>query len=59
MLLCVTGWSMMWADALSLVAGLPMWIPVVCFYAGLAFIPFALPRDPVGRRPRWVPLDPG
>jgi hypothetical protein len=44
MLLCVTGWSLIWADALSLVV-LPMWIPVVCFYAGLALIPFLRRRD--------------
>jgi len=44
MLLCVTGWSLIWAVALSLV-DLPMWIPVACFYAGLAVIPFSRGRN--------------
>lgn len=37
MLLCAAGWSLMWADALSLVI-FPIWIPIACFYAGLALI---------------------
>jgi hypothetical protein len=44
MLLCVAGWSLMWADALSLVT-MPIWIPIACFYAGLALIPFLPKRD--------------
>jgi hypothetical protein len=44
MLLCVAGWSLMWADALSLVT-MPIWIPIACFYAGLALIPFLRKRD--------------
>ena len=44
MLLCVAGWSLIWANALSLV-GLPMWIPVAGFYAGIALIPLLRKRD--------------
>ena len=40
MILCVMGWSLMWAVALSLVSIVPIWIAVVFFYAGLALIPF-------------------
>lgn len=40
MLLCVAGWSLMWADALSLVT-MPIWIPIACFYAGLALVPLS------------------
>jgi hypothetical protein len=43
MLLCVAGWSLMWADALSLVI-LPIWIPIACFYAGIAIIPVSRKR---------------
>lgn len=46
MLLCVAGWSLMWADALALVE-MPIWIPIACFYAGLALIPFLRKRGAV------------
>lgn len=44
MLLSVTGWSLMWANALSLVKIVPIWLCVTCFYSGLALIPFCQKR---------------
>lgn len=47
MLVSVSGWSLMWADALSLVTFVPIWLSVMCFYSGLAMIPFCRSRPPL------------
>jgi hypothetical protein len=39
LLLTVLGWSLMWAQALSLVPVASPWLFIGCFFAGLAAIP--------------------
>ncbi len=46
--LTVTGWSLIWARALVLVALIPVWAAILVFLLGLALIPFrpaARPAD--------------
>lgn len=44
LLLASLGWSLMWAEALSLVSIVPTWWFAGCFLAGLGLIPFCTGR---------------
>ncbi|MGE3781468.1 MAG: hypothetical protein AB7H71_01830, partial [Alphaproteobacteria bacterium] len=44
LVLTVVGWSMLWARALGLTPLLPIWLPPLAFFLGLALIPFGRAR---------------
>ena len=48
MFMTVGGWSLMWAQALSLLDLVPMWVTVAAFGLGLALIPLG---SLTGRKP--------
>jgi hypothetical protein len=56
MFMTVGGWSLMWAQALSLLNLVPIWVPIAAFGLGLALIPlrFLTDRKPAATlsRPR-------
>jgi len=41
--LSATGWTLMWAESLSLVHIMPAWLAAMCWAAGLGLIPFGRP----------------
>lgn len=42
----VLGWTLLWAEALGIVAFVPLWAAAAMFFSGLALIPFGLSRTP-------------
>jgi hypothetical protein len=44
--LCIVGWSLLWAQALSIVELVPQWVCTLLFFTGIALIPFCrMPMD--------------
>ena len=45
--LCILGWTLLWAQALSVVELLPQWLCAAVFFTGIALIPLCrrTPRE--------------
>jgi hypothetical protein len=50
--LSTLGWSLMWAQALDIVRIVPQWLCILCFFAGLALIPYCTTRSRLRAEPQ-------
>jgi hypothetical protein len=52
LILCVAGWSLLWAQALSVVDLVPQWLSVALFFVGIGLIPACRMRAETQGEPR-------